>query len=811
MRQFNKKDIKTISLVLLLAISSGRISNAQYTKLLDFVPAFGVNPVSGLVLNGTTLYGMTFIGDHAGDLFKININGTGLQSITLLENGGLDNGPAIFQNGNLYVTDVGGEHGGAVMKASSTEDTHSVIHSFTSVAAPVGSLAISGNVLYGVTELDGANKSGTIYKLNTDGTGFTVIANLPTSRTRIMGSPVVSNNIVYVPFQGSFDERGAIYKVNTDGTNFKTIMTFDTKKSNPTGAYPSCLIVYDNTIYGTTLQGGANDPLITRGVGGTLFKINIDGTGYQTLVNFGDSKGTEPVGLTLVGNVLYGVTKGVDFQQGGTLFSVNTDGTGFVKLFDFDVDNNQSGIHGSRPVGNPVFFYNVLYGMTEDGGSLNDGTIYQFTLPVRVNQTITFNPLPSKVYGDADFALSATASSNLPVTYTSSNQSIATIVNNNVHIVHAGTVNIIAHQSGNSFFNTAPDKSQALTINRKEVKATADNASKTFGSASPAFTITYTGFVSPDSKSNAVVSAPATSTTATTASPVGNYPIALSGGSVTSNYQLTLVNGALSVNQKTVTATADSKSRVFGTANPSFTITYSGFISPDSKANALISAPAISNTATNASNVGTYPITLSGGSVTSNYKLVLVDGTLTINRKIVTARADNKTKTFGSPNPPLTVTITGFNGPGASIAKSPTATTTATATSPVGTYPIILSGGGVPSNFQLVLVNGTLTVTPATVAASMNKAADITTADIKDIPAEYKVYPNPTGDLIHIESANSQISRVEFININGQVVKSEAGNSERAISIDISGMAIGLYTLKIYDSTGITLSRIMKQ
>ena len=92
----------------------------------------------------------------------------------------------------------------------------------------------------------------------------------------------------------------------------------------------------------------------------------------------------------------------------------------------------------------------------------------QFTLQniTKSNQTITFNSLPSKSYGDADFAPGATASSGLACSYASSNTAVATIVNNQIHIVGLGTSNITASQSGDSYTNAATDVTQTLTVNK---------------------------------------------------------------------------------------------------------------------------------------------------------------------------------------------------------------------------------------------------------------------------------------------------------------------------------------------------------
>ena len=101
----------------------------------------------------------------------------------------------------------------------------------------------------------------------------------------------------------------------------------------------------------------------------------------------------------------------------------------------------------------------------------------QFTLQniTKLNQTITFNTLASKTYGDADFAPGATASSGLYCTYTSSNTAVATIVNNQVHIVGVGSSNITASQAGDNYTNAATDVIQTLTVSKL-------NQTITFGS-----------------------------------------------------------------------------------------------------------------------------------------------------------------------------------------------------------------------------------------------------------------------------------------------------------------------------------------
>ena len=85
----------------------------------------------------------------------------------------------------------------------------------------------------------------------------------------------------------------------------------------------------------------------------------------------------------------------------------------------------------------------------------------------------------------------------------------------------------------------------------------------------------------------------------------------------------------ITVNQASLTATANNQSKVYGAANPALTISYSGFVNGDTSAS--ITQPGIATAATAASGVGTYPITLSGGSA-ANYSLTLVNGTLTVSQ-----------------------------------------------------------------------------------------------------------------------------------------------------------------------------------
>jgi Leucine-rich repeat (LRR) protein len=112
-------------------------------------------------------------------------------------------------------------------------------------------------------------------------------------------------------------------------------------------------------------------------------------------------------------------------------------------------------------------------------------TEVQQTLTVeKAAQTITFGALDNKTFGDADFGLTATASSSLDVSYTSSDLTVATIDGNTVTIVGAGTTTITASQAGNENYLAATEVQQTLTVEKAAQTITFEALdNKTFGDA----------------------------------------------------------------------------------------------------------------------------------------------------------------------------------------------------------------------------------------------------------------------------------------------------------------------------------------
>ena len=328
--------------------------------------------------------------------------------------------------------------------------------------------------------------------------------------------------------------------------------------------------------------------------------------------------------------------------------------------------------------------------------------------PAIIPQTITFNALPTKTYGDADFSPGASSDNNgIPITYSSDNTAVATIVGGNIHIVSAGTAHITASQAGDATHSAAANVIQQLTVNKAALTITADNQSSTYGQALPTLTVSYSGFVNGDTQASLTTAATA-STTATAASPASSYTITASGA-VDNNYTISYVAGTLTIGKAALTITADNQNSTYGQALPALTVSYSGFVNGDTQAS-LTTAATASTPATAASPASSYTITASG-AVDNNYTISYVAGTLTIGKASLTITADNQSSTYGSAIPTLTATFSGFvNGDNtSSLTTLPTLSTTATSASPANTYPITATGA-VDNNYTISYVAGTLTI-----------------------------------------------------------------------------------------------------
>lgn len=165
-----------------------------------------------------------------------------------------------------------------------------------------------------------------------------------------------------------------------------------------------------------------------------------------------------------------------------------------------------------------------------------------------------------------------------------------------------------------------------LTVTPAQLTVTVADAERVYGQENPDFVLSYAGFVNDDTDA-VLIEKPIVMSKATKASAVGTYPITVTGGKAT-NYNLSAVNGTLTVTPALLKVTANDATRYVGEANPELTLTYEGFVNGEDES-VLTVAPKAITTATAESEAGVYEITVSGGKA-ENYEFEYKFGTLTV-------------------------------------------------------------------------------------------------------------------------------------------------------------------------------------
>jgi hypothetical protein len=368
------------------------------------------------------------------------------------------------------------------------------------------------------------------------------------------------------------------------------------------------------------------------------------------------------------------------------------------------------------------------YAITAGPGTLSDLN-YSFTFQ---NGTLTVTPAPLTVtanaarpYGQPNPPLTATYTglvngdtpANLGGTpFLQTGAHVGSPPGSYTLVVGPGTLNDPDYAM--TFVNGA------LTITPAALTVTANDATKVYGQANPAFAASYSGFVNGDTSAS-LGGALTFTTPATPGSHVGGYSIT-PGGLTSTNYAITFVNGTLTVTPAPLTVTADDATRVYGQANAAFSASYSGFVNGDTTAS-LGGAPSLSTTATAASPVGTYAISVGPGTLSDpDYVYTYASGTLTVTPAALTVTVNDATKVYGQANPAFTASYGGLvNGDTpAALGGVLTFATPATAGSGVGTYGVTASGQ-TSTNYAITFDPGTLTVTPALLTVTADDASKV--------------------------------------------------------------------------------------
>jgi uncharacterized repeat protein (TIGR01451 family) len=232
-------------------------------------------PYEAPVLSGSTFYGMTEQGgaNGIGVIYKVDTDGNNFAILHSFAGGEKDgsypDGGLVLDGSTLYgMTNSGGSLGnyGTIFKIGTDGNNFEILRAFTNVVTDgrnpyYGSLVLSGSTLYGMTQYGGTNDTGTIFSIGTNGSGFALLHSFGYSAGENGMCPyaglILDGSTLYgMSRQGGTSDLGAIFAIGTDGSGFEVLHSFAGGASD--GSHPCFdLILGGSMLYGTTRHGGS--------------------------------------------------------------------------------------------------------------------------------------------------------------------------------------------------------------------------------------------------------------------------------------------------------------------------------------------------------------------------------------------------------------------------------------------------------------------------------------------------------------------------------------------------------------------------
>jgi uncharacterized repeat protein (TIGR03803 family) len=384
----------TFALVLgFVAVASPRAHSQTFSVVHNFQWSDGANPLGGITLDGSNLYGTTSAGGSYGEGTVFVINSGGVESVLYQFTGGADGGDPegalILIGGNLYGTtsDGGASNAGTVFEVT-PQGNEQVLYSFTGKADganPQASLVqdSKGN-LYGTTNLGGENNGGTVFKLvppKVQGQAWTEQVLHSFGKGSDGAEPVAgvsidaAGNLYGTTSAGGTGGNGTVFQLKPSLSEWTEKILHDFQMQGDGGVPYAGIVVDGNNLFGAATDGGQGG----SDGGGTVFELTpLNGNWkfnviYQ-LPGWGISGSFRNV-LVSSGNI-YATTHCDGAEGSGTVYELTPSGETWTStpLYTFT-----GGSDGQYSFSNLVLYEGSLYGTTKQGGELEYGVVFKVT------------------------------------------------------------------------------------------------------------------------------------------------------------------------------------------------------------------------------------------------------------------------------------------------------------------------------------------------------------------------------------------------------------------------------------------------
>ncbi|NPD45586.1 choice-of-anchor tandem repeat GloVer-containing protein [Lentimicrobium sp. S6] len=365
------------------------VNGENHSLSFSFERYDGTNPSYSELCEASNgkLYGVTQNGgvNGVGVLFEYDpSNGSYTEKIhfDVTSKGGKMTGSLIeVSNGKLYgMTEIGGTFNqGVIFEYDPATDIFVKKIDFDNVnkgGSPHGSLLQADNgKLYGMTRLGGTNSKGVLFEYDPSDNSFSKKIEFDGTSKGSMpyGSLVeATNNKLYgMTKLGGTNNIGVLFEYDPSDNSFTKKIDFDNTNN---GKYPtgSLFLASNGQLYGMTQLGGTNSK-------GVLFEYDPSDNSFIKKIEFdGTNMGQNPYGSLIQASdgMLYGMNESGGISSKGVLFEYNPGSGTITKKIDFDGSSM-----GANPLGSLIQASNgKLYGMTQFGGLINEGVLFEFDL-----------------------------------------------------------------------------------------------------------------------------------------------------------------------------------------------------------------------------------------------------------------------------------------------------------------------------------------------------------------------------------------------------------------------------------------------